>query len=270
MTMLKPDYNRILPAMIALERPELPRLEKLVAVLQEVAGLDVNLQLLKSGDEGLMVGLGDDRAAVALSLKPITWNAIEGPCATAWWWPEASEAMQHHAAHLLVVVAGEPGQNTQDRIARHQALTQFTAAVASLCRARGIYWVTGGMVHQPSSFIAEARRSAGGRLPLHLWVDMRIEPIDGPIEPSASLGCYRMFTTGMQSLGELEMEIVQTSRSIPEILDFSRAVAQHLLTTTETIEDGHTLGRSESEKVKISRATSILDEKMTVWRLEFL
>jgi hypothetical protein len=262
---LKPDYARIVPAMIALDTPKLPPLEKLVAVVREFVDADVNTDLAKYGDEGFMVGLGDDRAAVVLSRMPIPWSAVEGPAFTAWWWPEAAVAMREHAAHLLVVVAGENARRPADRLRRQLALTQFTAAVASLCDAKGIYWVAGGMVHEPRRFIAETLRSSSSRPPLELLIDVRVEPQDETVDDDA----YRMFTTGMQALGEFELEIVRTTRTFPEIVDFTRAIAHHMLTTTETIEDGHTLGRSDEEKITISRATSMLDETMTVWRLDF-
>jgi len=57
---------------------------------------------------------------------PIPWSALEGPCATAWWWPEATEKMKHHHSHIILALAGESGNLVQ----RHVTLTHFTAAVA--------------------------------------------------------------------------------------------------------------------------------------------
>ena len=41
----------------------------------------------------------------------------------------------------------------------------------------------------------------GGHLPLHLWIDLRIEPNDD--------GTLRLFTTGMKALDKMEIEIPQ-------------------------------------------------------------
>ena len=39
---------------------------------------------------------GDAHCAVSLMPAPIPWPELEGPCATAWWWPQATERMRAH------------------------------------------------------------------------------------------------------------------------------------------------------------------------------
>ena len=68
-------------------------------------------------------------------------------------------------------------------------LTHLLAAVAAHVDAAGIYWGGGGLVHDPLVFLDEARSASPQKLPLHLWIDFRIEQNDD--------GTLRLFTTGM-------------------------------------------------------------------------
>ena len=101
------EKNRVLLAMVALNRPSMPPAGALLAGLRAVPDIDLDLGSLKESDGKIVFGLGGDHAAAALMPEPIPWSALEGPCATAWWWPEASEKMKSHTSHILVALAGE-------------------------------------------------------------------------------------------------------------------------------------------------------------------
>ena len=137
---------------------------------------------------------------MALLPAPIPWSSLEGPCETAWWWPEAGARLRDHNSHLLVVLAGENG----DPVRRSIALTHLTAAAAAHVDAAGVYWGGGRLVHDPRVFLEEARSTSPEKLPLHLWIDLRIEQNDDRT--------LRLFTTGMKALGKMEIEIPRCRR----------------------------------------------------------
>ena len=243
--------------MVALSSPALPPTAALTRVLRTVPGIALDLRSVEEKDGHLLFGLGKDRAAVALMPTPIPWAKLDGPCATAWWWPEAAEKMQGHTSHILVALVGEAGNLIQ----QHITLTHLTAAIASHTDAVGIFWGSGALVHEPNDFIAQAQQLSGEDLPLHLWIDFRIEQNED--------GSYRLFTTGMDAFGQLEIEIPPSTQEPKEILDFAHAIANYILTSNPRIDNGETLGRSPTEKVKAVHAPSMLDSKITVLRLEF-
>ena len=188
---------------------------------------------------------------------PIPWSNLEGPCETAWWWPEAGAKMRGHNSHLLVALGGESG----DAVRRSLALTHLTAAVAAHVDAAGIYWGGGALVHDPQVFLEEARNASPENLPLHLWIDFRIEANDD--------GTLRLFTTGMKALDKMEIEIPRSRHEPAEIFDFACSIADYILSRGAEIRDGHTVGRCEDEKVPAAHAPSMWDSKMTVLRLDF-
>ncbi len=252
-----PETSRMLLSMVALDRPSLPPPEEMFETLAALAGTAERPKDIKANEGNLAFLLGGNAVAMALMPSPILWSNLEGPCETAWWWPEAGEKMRGHNSHLLVALGAESG----DAVRRSLALTYLTAAVAAHVDAAGIYWGGGALVHDPRVFLEEARRASPQSLPLHLWIDFRIESNDD--------GTLRLFTTGMKAFEKLEIEIPH-SRHVPaEVLDFARSIADYILSRGAEIRDGHTIGRCEDEKVPAAHAPSMWDSKMTVLRLDF-
>ena len=229
----------------------------LLGSLRAVPGIDVDLGSVREDDGKIVFGLGGDHAAIALMPAPIPWTELEGPCATAWWWPEAGEKMKKHTSHVLVALAGSAGNLVQ----RHVTLTHLAAAVAAHTEAAGIYWGGGTLVHEPQAFIEQAGDITPKNLPWPLWIDFRVERNDE--------GSSRLFTTGMKAFNQLEIEIPHSRKAPAEVFDFACSIADYIITTNPRIEDGHTVGRSEAEKVRAAHAPSMWDPKIEVLRLDF-
>jgi len=140
-------------------------------------------------------------------------------------------------------------------------LTHLTAAVAAHVDAAGIYWSGGRLVHDPQVFLEESRSASPAKLPLHLWIDLRIEANDD--------GTLRLFTTGMKALDKMEIEIPHCRHDAKELFDFAYSIADYLLSRGAEIRDGHTVGRCEVEKVSAALAPSMWNSKMTVLRLDY-
>jgi hypothetical protein len=252
-----PGSTHPLLAMVALNTPSLPSATALLGSLKAIPGIAVDLGSVQTKDNAFVFGPGKDHAAIALVSAPIPWSNLEGPCATAWWWPEATERTKGHSAHILVALVGETGNVVQ----RHITLTHLTTAVASHTDAVGIYWGGGRLVHDPQAFIEQAQNISPGNLPLPLWIDFRVEANDD--------GSCRLFTTGMKALGKTEIEIPHSEKEPAEVFNFACSIADYIITSNPNVEDGHTLGRSATEKIRASYAPSMWDSTVTVLRLDF-
>ncbi|MDI7277294.1 MAG: DUF4261 domain-containing protein [Anaerolineae bacterium] len=251
--------NAVALAMVALSEPRLPTPEALQAYLSDNLGLAVRVEAARAGDGGLSslaLDMGSSRGFVGLMPVPIPWPELEGPCATAWWWPEATEVMRAHRAHAVVSVVG-PGE---DLIESFLVLTRLAAGVAATADCAGVYWGAGTVVHPAQGFVEKARQASRDDLPLMLWVDFRVQ--------RTAPGTYRLFTTGLEALNEMEIEIGPVERKPQELLDLAYATAHYVLTSGATVCDGHTIGRSEAERVRIRFARSMWGGHGKVVRLE--
>jgi len=91
-------------ALVALERPELPEFAEVARYMKQNFA-DAAEPVAAGSTESLFTcTLGEYTAAATLVPRPIPWSQLEGPCATAWYWPAAADALRDHAAHLLVTL----------------------------------------------------------------------------------------------------------------------------------------------------------------------
>lgn len=260
MTTTPPNGNatpRPILALVALASGRFPTASELVAQLRT---LDPGAEIGAAPREGagqLSITYAGSVGAVNLAASPIPWNQVEGPCATAWWWPQAAEAMRRPTEHLIVALVGT-GESV---LARMLAATHFIAAAVKATDAVGVYWGAGGIVHEAREFVRQAAEGSLERPPIHLWIDMRIERNDD--------GSYRFFTTGLAQFGRLEMEVESSRRAPQEILDFMYDLVFYVVTRDVEISDGETVGRTESDRVAVSIQPSVVTPDQNVVRVAF-
>jgi hypothetical protein len=185
--------------------------------------------------------------AVSLMPAPIPWSSLEGPCATAWWWPDATKAMRSHTNHFLVALIG----GSIEAVERRVVLTKAVSAVVADTDAVGVYWGEGTLVHEPSQFLHRASTASAQDIPGALWLDVRVEK-----NPDATLRC---FTTGMAPLGFLEIEVEESSLSPDELMAFIGDTACYIVNKRLHIPDGDTMGRTATEMYKVRHGRSMFD-----------
>ena len=205
----------------------------------------------------LTFNIGGAIAAVSLMPVPIPWEEIKGPCATAWYWPEATTIMKRHKFHLIVALMKSPF----DKVGTALLLTKLVAAVASLVDADGIYLGAGTLVHSTENFIEQAKEMSLEFLPLYLWIDFRVQ--------KEANDKYTLFTTGLVSLGLMEIEILNSEHKPPELIDKAFNIGHYLLDKGPILKDGDTIGVSVNEKIFIRHLPSIWDSNKEVYRLAF-
>jgi hypothetical protein len=203
----------------------------------------------------LVFSARDAQLAVALMPAPISWSELEGPCATAWWWPDATKAMRRHTNHFLIALIG----GTIEAVERRLMLTQVVSTVASAADSVGVYWGEGTLVHEPRAFTQMAAKARSNNIPGPLWIDVRVEQNDD--------GTLRCFTTGLAPLGFLEIEVEKSGLSQGDLAGFIGDTACYVVNQRLHIPDGNTMGRTQDEMYVVSHGPSMFD-RPTVMRLE--
>jgi hypothetical protein len=244
-------------ALVALERPELPSFETVAQWLEEHFPAAPRPQAAGATDKLVTLTLGDFTAAVTLVPRPIPASQLEGPAATAWYWPDAAAALSHHQAHLLVTLIDEGGATLK----KAMALTQLAAAGAATSPSIGVFWGPGRLVHPSAAFIDQSLQLEENNLPLFSWIDFRIEPLE--------VGGYRLYTTGLEALGQSELEVARFEGSPQELLDLAYNIAHYLLDKRKVVNDGDTIGLTDQVRATAYRRRSMLDGELEVIGLEF-
>lgn len=123
-----------LVAFVALGPPRRPEPESIVASFRKRCPDGPPASDPSHKDNSIIFHLGDAVAAISLIPAPIPWPDLEGPCATAWWWPEATAQMKKNNSHMIVALLSGSGSP----IERHIQLTHLVAAVAEHTHLRSV------------------------------------------------------------------------------------------------------------------------------------
>ncbi|MEW6366386.1 MAG: DUF4261 domain-containing protein [Acidobacteriota bacterium] len=242
-------------AMVALAEPRPPDPKRLTACLREHWPDQPGFTAFECHDEVLACEIGPAAGAVGLIPAPIPAVDIQAACEASLLWPEAAHVLVKHTAHLICTVGG-----TVEKKVAAINLTKLVAAVTQSTSALGVYWGAANLVHSPAAFFGQAREMTEEFLPLYLWILFGL---------SGAVGKVTLRTQGMASLGFMELEIVESDRDPPDIVEFAFNIAHYLLDRGPVLADGDTFGLSEEQKVLVCHAASIVDPAEKVYRLKY-
>ncbi len=243
-------------ALIALASEALPDPD---AVANECGRLAEDFPTVTSRTEaGFTLSWVDGATAnVTLVDRAIPWERLEGPCATAWYWPEAEAALRPHTHHLFITLVdeGRSGIDVSFRLTHLAVATSTPPAV-------GIVWGSSGAVHKPADFAQLAAQSSKNDLPLNLWIDFRAYQLDGG-------NGFGLFTTGMEALGRREFEVPNYAGDPQHLIGAAYNIAHYTLEKAATLKDSEVIGLPDESQVTVREDRSALDPEQEVFRLEF-
>jgi hypothetical protein len=242
--------------LVALSEAALPDPEVVLFSLAQEGGREV--PRLASRSEGMATFSWDDVTIAYTRIpRPIPTSQTEGPCSTAWYWPQAAAVLKNHQAHLLVTMVDE-GRDAIDKALR---LTEFVSALVTVTSPRAVLWAPAGLVHEPSAFLEQARQSTRENLPLFLWIGFRIE--------SLSAARLRLFTTGLEAFDCKELEIEAEEVDPQQLLSDLYNVAHYHLREASNIKEADTVGLADGRQLRAHHQESMLGDGHRVIRLEY-
>ena len=243
-------------AMIALPSQEWFDPAGLATEMARIAPENPPLRHVGTDDTVLSFEMGDFDAIVGLMPAPIPWSDLEGPCATAYWWPEAAACMKRHAAHYIVTLNAKATP-----LGLRVQLTRLISGILGTQPCTGVYWGDGTVVHSPEGFREASAGITEESFDPMLWIDFRIEP--------GQRGGVRLFTTGMAPFGLMEIEAENVRAQPQEVMERVPAFATYLITHGPVVSDGETMGLSATDKVLVRHLPSIFPERGIVYQLKF-
>ncbi|MCH1926077.1 DUF4261 domain-containing protein [Shewanella sp. C32] len=212
---------------------------------------------VEADDRSVSFYCGTTLVLLAIMPAALPWSELEGPCHTSWLWPEALTEVKQHCHHLVITVSDD----ALEPVPLSALLTQVTAAVlATTDKALGVYWCNAALLVPQQLFIDFAVQVLPNEVPIYLWVDVRAGQDEG-----GSSG----FTTGLEALGLMEIEALQTPEPVAELRERLTSLAVYTIENGPVINDGDTIGESEQERIGVVYSASHFGHEQQVMLLQY-
>ncbi len=160
-------------------------------------------------------------------------------------WPDGEKTVKQHQAHLVVIV-----MNLGAGVV--EAGKMLTKAVSVCCKQEGALGVYANTtIYQPWYYLMGSNVLKEGKLPILNLVWFGLYPGKGGL-----CAC----TCGMKALGYDEMEIIDSSSTPVEVLDFLAGVSSYVIEEEVTLQSGETVGFTDEQQISITKSQGIAVE----------
>lgn len=182
-----------------------------------------------------------DGESIAIAHMPVAipQDDIGETAKYAYNWQNSLEDTKDHKSHLIVSLI----QGGQDQINRFRIFTQVLSSLLRTTEAIGIYKGNQSLLIPKSDYLREAELMSDEYLPINLWVYFGLR-----VTNNGNSG----YTYGLKEFNKVEMEILNSVRSLEDIRGILFNTVHYVLEYDITFKDGQTVGGSKDEKITIS------------------
>jgi hypothetical protein len=236
--------------------------KRIVEKLAELFPALPKAKAVKADQPGhISVSLGEDYEVLMMLMPmPIPHGDLEGPIQTTMFWENAEEEIAKHTGHLVMTVVDQSSDD--DVIMRNKVLTVVAAALLASCpEAIGVYNGNAGMIIPSEAYVGIAKEFLPKELPIPIWIDFRAGKNDD--------GLTAGFTVGLKELGHMEFETHNATDSPGDLRERMMNLASYVLENGPVIQDGHTIGADENEKITVSYSPSEFGHEDDVMMLDY-
>jgi hypothetical protein len=249
----------ILIGMIAVMDCDMPCAENMFKLYDSLSNNQNIIENIEEKENNILFEVNGELGFISLMPAPIPWGDLEGPCLTAWHWENAEEIMKSHKYHYLISLM--PKNEEVTNIERALIITRIIASVLEATDSVGVLWAPGTIINSKEQFITTAKDASVEELPINLWIEFRIEKNEN--------NSFNIITTGMNSLGHKELEIVNSKREITELLGFVYNICNYLLENGPVIKDGDTVGMDADQKINAYYKKSVWSRENEVIQIQY-
>jgi len=238
----KKTESRIILGMIMLEDNSPFNLR---LFLDDINGTGEYMVGKSSGDENAAT-LVIDGEMVAIGSMPVAipMGDIEGAAKYAYNWENALEEVKEHKAHLIVSIM----QGGDDIIKRYRIFTSVICSLLRTNRAIGVYMGNQTLLIPKGDYLQLAARMSDEWYPLNLWIYFGFG-----LNNDKNSG----YTYGLKEFNKRELEVVDSSRKLDEIMAFLFNMTHYTLDYNVEFRDGQTCGLSDSERIGITLSKGV-------------
>ena len=221
-----------------------------------------NVTDLSTEDHALSFKVDDRDVVLGLMPGAMPWEELKHIHDTSMLWPESVgvDGLQQHASHTICTIVSEDDNDLKQA----ELLTLVTSAVLEADQnAAGVLWSSAEMVIHRKIFQDFVREIMPNGPPVLLWIKIALG--DSP----EGKGLLAGFTVGLGAFGHKEVETVDATDSAEELMDRFSGLAAYLLENGPVVEDGHTIGATKNEQIRVEIVNGSFGQQEKVMRLVY-
>ena len=197
---------------------------------------------------------GTDNAFLSFTPAAIPTGEAEA-AADNMLWPNGNE-FAAHKAHIVAAVTPSDRRPVTGAI----LLSHLASAALEAFEGTAVYWGSGAVTVPRKMFMDMASTAAPDHLPLALWTRFQLF---APFPDQIGL-----YTVGLSQFGLMELEVDACHWGSGALLEFCFDLAHYLVVSGPVIEDGNTVGGTESERIRVRHAKSSRAPSQLAYKIE--
>lgn len=202
-----------------------------------IATKDVDTVEEEDMEEAHFLVIDDYKVVVAPFSFAMPMEAVMQGATRNYLWEDALDTVLHHTSHVAISIVEGPGNPLEEGI----LLAKLLSVATEQTGANAVY--TNGVLYEGAKYHEETEQLRDDMLPMAnmVWVDMDFED-DGTISLS---------TSGMELFKQLNIELLHCPWDPERAWNYALTVADYVLTSGTTVQDGETVGRTEEEQLTV-------------------
>lgn len=202
-----------------------------------IATKDVDTVEEEDMEEAHFLVIDDYKVLVAPFSFAMPMEAVMQGATRNYLWEEALDAVINHTGHVAISIVEGPGNPLEEGI----LLTKLLSVATEQTGASAIY--TNGVLYEVKKYHEETEQLRDDMLPMAnlIWVDMEFEDDD----------TISLHTSGMELFKQLNVEFLHCPWHPEKAWNYVLSVADYVLTSDKTVQDGDSVGRTEEEQLTV-------------------
>lgn len=232
----KPERNTLL-AMPMFNDGDLCEIDKIINNLKTFWNFEITDY---SGDENVAVfKVNGESVAIANMDVPIPWGDIEGTAEYAYNWPNVLEDLKDHTGHAIVTIMD--GQKSP--MERFKILSKVLCSILITSNSVGVYQGSQSLLIPSKQYLNNIEKLKDDDTPIFLWIYIGLKKFKTG---------NSAYTYGLKDFQKHEIEILDSSLSLEELLEFVGNIASYVITDDITLKNGETVGYTDDQKINVT------------------
>lgn len=202
-----------------------------------IATKDVDSVEEEDMEEAHFLVIDDYKVVVAPFSFAMPMEAVMQGATRNYLWDDALDVVLNHTSHVAISIVEGPGNPLEEGI----LLAKLLAVATEQAGVSAIY--TNGVLYEASKYHEETEQLRDDMLPMAnlIWVDMDFEDDD----------TISLSTSGMELFKQLNVEFIHCPWHPEKAWNYILSVADYVLTSDTTVEDGDSVGRTDDEQMTV-------------------